>query len=82
MSKLSELLGEWSETINAFWYGANGCEYVAFKGSHQIFVFPTWEYPNPPSEIIQHTDSIETLEDFTAALEKGVRYEAYYKETK
>jgi hypothetical protein len=75
-------LGEWSDSISAFWFGANDCEWIAWKGAHQIFVYPCGEHPKPPSQVIQHTERIETLEDFTEAMETGVLYEATYKEGK
>jgi hypothetical protein len=71
---------KWSETLSAFWYGANGCEYVAFKGSHQILEFPTWEYPKPPTRIIQHTERIETAEEFDRALNSGKWFVVSYEE--
>lgn len=77
-----ELLGEWSEEINAFWHGANNCEWIAWKGSHQIFIYPCDNYPNPPSEILQHTKRIETLEDFTEAMYNGTFFKAEYKDGK
>jgi len=70
---------EWDDNINCFWYGANGCEYIAWKGSHHVFVFPTWEYPKPPSEIIQHNTRIETVEEFEKALEMGERMKVTYE---
>ena len=76
------LLGEWSETIKAFWFGANGCEWVAWKGSHQVFVYPCDKHPQPPHRIIQHDKRIETLEDFTDAIGYGVVYEPTYTEVK
>ncbi|MBX6360513.1 MAG: hypothetical protein IRZ03_10600 [Acidobacterium ailaaui] len=79
---MAGLVGQWSNTLNTFWYGANGCEFIAFKGSYQILVFPTDEYPKPPSQIIHHTDKIETLRDFNEALEKGVWYDACYKKSR
>ncbi|OZB99081.1 hypothetical protein CJP46_02665 [Paenibacillus sp. XY044] len=66
--------------MQAFWFGANGCEYVAWKGSHQIYVYPTDEYPSPPSYIIQHKKRIETLEEFDNALIHGIRMRATYSE--
>ncbi len=73
-------MAEWSETLNAFWYGANGCEYIAFKGSHHIFEFPCDKFPGPPTRVIQYTNRIETLEDFENALDNGKWYQASYKE--
>ncbi|WP_245595193.1 hypothetical protein [Fictibacillus gelatini] len=72
-------IGEWSEEIRAFWFGANNCEWIAWKGSHQIFVFPCDEYPNPPSKIIQHNKRIESIEDFTEAMQNGKTYIVEYK---
>ncbi|MFS0643782.1 hypothetical protein [Siminovitchia sp. 179-K 8D1 HS] len=77
-----KLLGEWSDTINAFWFGANNCEWIAWKGSHQVFVYPCDEHPNPPSQIIQHSNRIESLEDFTEAIYNGNLYEPEYKQVK
>lgn len=74
------VMGKWSDRIHAFWFGANGCEYVAWKGSHQIYVYPTDEYPSPPSYIIQHKKRIETLEEFDNALTFGTRMVATYTE--
>jgi hypothetical protein len=78
--KMSYEYGEWSDTINAFWCGGNDTEYIAWKGSHQIYVFPCGEYPNAPSEIIQHTNRIETVGDFNNAMENGIRSRATYIE--
>ncbi|EOO41625.1 hypothetical protein IIU_00364 [Bacillus cereus VD133] len=64
--------------MDAFWYGANGCEFIAWKGSHQIFVYPCDEYPNPPSEIIQFSERIETIDDFRMALDKGGKLKCSY----
>lgn len=80
--KNEDILGEWSDNINAFWFGANGCEWIAWKGSHQIFEYPCDFYPNPPSRIIQHDKMIETLEDFTEAMYKGKVYEPRYEQVK
>lgn len=76
------LIGEWSDNLNCFWFGANHCEWIAWKGSNQVFVFPCDEYPNPPTQIIQYAKRIETLEDFTNAIQKGVVYDTEYKEIK
>ncbi len=76
------LLGEWDSKLNCFWFGANNCEWIAWKGSNQVFVYPCDEYPNPPSQIIQYTKMIESLDDFTEAIQSGVVYETSYKEVK
>ena len=76
---MKNTLGKWSTSIQAFWFGANDCEWIAWKGSNQIFVYPCGEYPNPPSQVIQFTRRIETIEDFTEAMETGTLYEAFYK---
>jgi hypothetical protein len=73
-------LGKWSDTINTFWLGANGCEYIAWKGSHQVLVYPCDDYPNPPSEVWQYHERIETVEQFNDALENSVKYKATYDE--
>ncbi len=72
--------GDWSDHIQAFWCGGNDSEYIAWRGSHQIYVFPCGSYPNAPSEIIQHTARIETVEEFNNAMENGIRYAATYLE--
>lgn len=72
------MLGEWSNTLNAWWYGANGCEYVAWKGSHEIAVYPCDDYPNLPTSFIQGDRRIETLEDFDYVLNNGKVYYAMY----
>lgn len=74
------LAGEWSDTINAFWMGANNCEFIAWKGSHQIFVYPCDEHPQPPCAIYQHTKRIKTLEDFNDALDNRSVYNVTYSE--
>lgn len=74
-------MSEWDKGLNAFWAGGNGCEYIAWKGSHQIFVYPTWEHPAPPSEVIQHTKRIETLTDFDDALDNGRHMKVEYELT-
>ena len=76
--KKVDTLGEWSESIQAFWFGANDCEWIAWKGSHQIFVYPCHSHPSPPTQVIQHTKRIETLEDFTEAIETGKLLDASY----
>jgi hypothetical protein len=76
----SLLIGEWSESINAFWFGANDCEWIAWKGSNQIFVYPSIDYPSPPSGVVQHTKRIETIEDFTEAMETGKLFKVSYEE--
>lgn len=72
------IIGKWSNELQVFWYGANCEEYIAWKGSHQIFVFPCDEYPNPPSEVIQYHKRIETLDDFNEALQGGLIYKVTY----
>lgn len=70
--------GEWHERINAFYFAANGREYVACKGSHQVMVYDGATYPAPPSMVLQHTDRVETLDDFSLALRFGKRMQATY----
>lgn len=70
----------WDNNIHAFWSGVNGNEYIAWKGSHQIFVFPCGTYPKPPSEIIQYHKRIETINDFEDAMSAGEEFAcSYYK---
>lgn len=76
-----ETLGEWSETIKAFHFGANGLEFIAWKGSHQVFVFDCDTYPQPPCQILQYTNRIETLDDFTNAIYKGRSFDVIYKDS-
>lgn len=76
----SEILGEWSDSIQAFWFGANCCEWVAWKGSNQVFVYPCDNYSDLPKYVIQHKERIETLEEFTKAIYSGKVYEPEYKE--
>lgn len=75
-------VGEWSHAIDAFWFSANGCEWIAWKGSHQIFVYPGATYPAPPTQTLQHSKRIETLEDFNEAMNTGTLYEATYEPIK
>lgn len=78
----NDLLGKWSDSINAFWFGANGWEMIAWKGSHQIFIYDCDRYPQPPFQVIQHSSRIETLEDFTDAINTGEVYEPTYPRVK
>lgn len=71
-------LGEWSNGIQAFWYGANADEWIAWKGSNQIFVYSSESYPSPPYQVIQHDKRIETLEDFNDAFENGKKLDVFY----
>lgn len=72
-------MGEWAKNIQAFWYGANGLEFVAWKGSHQIQVYPCDEYPSPAKYTIQHHTRIETVEEFNDCLMNGQRMKASYE---
>lgn len=76
-----DLLGEWSDKVNAFWFGANGREWIAYKGSRQVFVYPCDHYPAPPSQVIQHNEPVETLNVFTDAIRTGTVYNATYMST-
>jgi hypothetical protein len=75
------LVGEWSDDLSAFWFGANGCEFVSWKGSHDIYVYPVDDYPNPPAYVIHGIKQIETLEDFNYTLNNGIEYECNYERT-
>lgn len=75
----ADLVGEWNDSKKCFWFGAKGCEWIAHKGSNQVFVYPCDEHPAPPSQIIQHTERIENLQEFTNAIRNGVIYNANYK---
>lgn len=68
----------WNSHTNMFWFGANGNEYMAWKGSHQILIYPCDKYPNPPSGVIQHNKRIETLKDFEDALNTGHEFDCVY----
>ena len=72
----SHLIGEWSDTLHAFWYGANGCEFISFYGSQDIFVYS--QYPNPPIEVWHYNKRIESLEDFSDALHNSTKYITKY----
>lgn len=74
-----EILGHWSDNIKAFWYGANGCEWIAWKGSHHVFVFPCEEYPEKPDMIVEHIERIESVEEFTKAIMTGKVFKPSYK---
>jgi hypothetical protein len=73
---------EWSDKIKAFWFGTLDSEYIAWKGSHQVFVYPIDQHPAPPAKVIQFTRRIETIQDFEEALQQGVRYEVQYSQIK
>jgi hypothetical protein len=75
-----ELIGEWSESIKAFWFGANNCEWIAWNGSNQIFVYPSQDYPKLPKQVIQHDKRIESIEEFTNAMNNGRLHDCVYKE--
>lgn len=76
------MVGEWSDSINAFWFSANGCEWIAWKGSHQIFVYPGIAYPSPPTQVLQHTKRIDSVEEFNEAMNTGILYETSYEPVK
>ena len=73
-------MSHWDDTIKVFWRG-DWREFIAWKGSHQVFVYPTDEHPAPPSYIIQHSKRIETLDDFNDVLETGQWMKVSYTET-
>lgn len=73
-------MSQWAENIQAFWHG-DWREYIAWKVSHQILVYPTDEYPNPPSYVIQYNKRIVTLEDFDNVLINGKWFKANYEVT-
>lgn len=75
---MKDLLGERVEDKGQFWLGANGVEYIAWEGSFQIFIYPTWEWPAPPSGFIQAESRIWSLEDFDETLRSGVAKEILY----
>ena len=79
MRNKEDLIGEWSEKIQAFWFGANGCEWVAWKGSNQIFVYPGEKHPAPPQQIIHFPERLENVEDFTEAMYKGTVFNVQYE---
>ncbi|PGZ95696.1 hypothetical protein COE51_19470 [Bacillus pseudomycoides] len=68
----------WDDNIKAFWSGTNGNEYIAWKGSHQILIYPCDNYPNPPSGVIQYNKRIEILEDFEDAMRTGEEFKCSY----
>lgn len=72
------LCGEWSENLKVWWMGANNCEFIAWKGSHEIAVYPCDKYPNLPTHFIKGDRRIETLEDFDYTLNNGKKYSAQY----
>ena len=69
----------WSDRLQAFWIGGNGCEYIAWKGSHQILIYPCDDYPNPPSGIIQYSKRIENSNDFVDCMKNGIEMNANYE---
>ncbi|QQO40648.1 DNA binding protein [Bacillus phage 000TH008] len=69
---------KYDASFNSFWLGANGNEYIAYKGSQHIFVYPSNEYPDPPSSVIMFDRRIETVDDFKEALKHGEVLAAHY----
>lgn len=57
-----------------------GYEYIAWKGSVDVYVYSCDSYPSPPEEIIYYGKRIETVEDFDDALAHGKRMKATYCE--
>jgi hypothetical protein len=76
----SNYIGEWADSLSAWWSGVNGMEHIAFKGSNQVFVYYPETYPGPPDMILQHTGRIETHADFDEAMRNGKKYSAEYTE--
>jgi len=76
----TSMCGEWSEDLSAWWFGANGCEFVAWKGSPEIAVYPCDNYPELPTHFIKSDKRIETLEDFDFVLNNGEKYACQYQQ--
>lgn len=72
------LCGEWSDTLNAWFFDANNCEFVAYTGSHDIFVYSCDKYPAMAEKVIHGDRRIESLEDFDHVLNNGVTYNCAY----
>lgn len=74
-------LGEWLESINAFWCGGNGMECVARKGALEVLVYDCDRHPCPPNYVVLLGQGrrIRTLDDFNEALTSGVRMKATYE---
>jgi len=75
------MLGEWSDNLNAFWMGANNMEFIAWKGSHNIAVYPCDDYPNLPTLFVQGDRRIESVEDFDYVLRNGEGFAPNYEKT-
>lgn len=79
--KNDHLLGEWSESgITAFWFGANGNEYISIKGTACVMEYAP-EFPDFLPTLFYHkngTTNIDSIEDFSETLESGTPYEPYY----
>ena len=71
------MLGEWSERLQAFWCGVNGCEHIAHKGSYEIGIYHGDE--SPPSQFLVHHKRIETIEDFDECMNDGAKWNATYE---
>lgn len=79
-SNEADLVGDWDNELNAFLYVASGCKWVAYKGSHQIFVYWTKEPLAPPYQIIQNPNPITTIQEFTNTIRHGSIHNLSYKE--
>ncbi|WFO97897.1 hypothetical protein [Bacillus subtilis] len=75
------IIGEYNVDLNIFWFGANGCEYISYKNSRQVFVYPTHTHPAPPDRLIVYSRPIKTLHDFGEAIENGEVYKSRYTPT-
>lgn len=50
--------------IKGFWFGANGCEYMAFEGGTNVFEFDCGAFPSPPNRIFSIKERIDTYQKF------------------
>lgn len=73
----NELIGEWSKEINAFWLGANGNEYITWKGLQNIFVYDCDDHISP-CQIWEFDKRIEALELFNEALYNSRKFKVKY----
>lgn len=68
-------IGEWNDNKKCFWFNANGYEYIAYKSSNKVLVYESDNDLESPFQVIAHTEKIETLRDFTNAIQNGTVYE-------
>lgn len=65
----------------ALWVGVNGCEYISWEGSYDIYEYDPYYCPLP-SRIIHSSERIYTEQDMMDALSVGEKYTLHFRKEK